>query len=265
MRRFALLGLAILWLVPGCAGAPGSVRLGAPLDLTHPFDAEAIYWPTEEGFVLERGFAGRTEAGLWYAANRFRAAEHGGTHLDAPIHFAERRRSVDEIPVTQLVAPGVVVDVSAACARDRDHAAGVAELRAFESQHGPIPDGAIVLLRTGFGRFWPDRVRYLGTAARGEQGVAELHFPGLGADAARWLLEERRVRAVGIDTASIDRGVSATFETHRVLAERNVPAFENLANLERLPPRGFWVVALPMKIRGGTGAPLRAVALLPED
>jgi kynurenine formamidase len=235
----------------------------ALVDLTHVFDAETVYWPTEEGFVLERGSAGVTAGGYYYEAHRFHAAEHGGTHLDAPIHFAAGRSTVDALPVEKLVGPAVVVDVSAACAKDRDYAVSVADLEAFEAAHGRIEDGSIVLLRTGWGRFWPDRARYLGTAERGQAAVAKLHFPGLGAAAARWLVAERRIHAVGIDTASIDPGVSTTFEAHRALSEHDVPALENLAQLELLPPRGFDVTALPMKIGGGSGAPLRAIAIVP--
>jgi kynurenine formamidase len=235
----------------------------ALVDLTHAFDAETVYWPTEEGFVLERGSAGVTQAGYYYEAHRFRAAEHGGTHLDAPIHFAKGQATADEVPLERLFASAVVVDVSAACARDPDYAVSVADLEAFEAAQGRIPEGSIVLLRTGWGRYWPDRARYLGTAERGSAAVAKLHFPGLGAEAARWLAAERRIGAVGIDTASIDPGVSRTFEAHRALFERDVPAIENLAQLELLPPRGFEVAALPMKIAGGSGAPLRAVAIVP--
>jgi kynurenine formamidase len=250
----------------GCAAPSADPLAGARLvDLSHAFDADTIFWPTEQGFVLERGFAGRTEQGYWYEAHRFRTAEHGGTHLDAPAHFAEGRSHVDAVPIERLVGPAVRVDVSEACAANQDHAVGLEDLRGFERAHGAIPEGAIVLLHTGFGRFWPDRARYLGTAERGPAAVAKLHFPGLDAQAARWLVEERRIRAVGLDTASIDPGVSTRFETHRVLAEAEVPALENLANLERLPSRGFSVVALPMKIRGGSGGPLRAIAIVPTD
>jgi kynurenine formamidase len=167
--------------------------------------------------------------------------------------------------VGQLVGPAVAVDVSEACARDRDHEIAREELLAWEAAHGEIPRGAIVLLRTGFASRWPDRAAYLGTDERGPAAVASLHFPGLGADAARWLVEARAIRAVGIDTASIDRGTSTRFETHQALFAANVPAFENVAALDALPARGFRVVALPMKIRGGSGAPLRIVALVPEE
>jgi kynurenine formamidase len=248
-----------------CARGPEDPFARATLvDLTHSFDSETIYWPTEEGFVLERGFAGRTLQGYWYEANRFRSAEHGGTHLDAPVHFAEGHPTTDAIPLARLVGPAVRVDVSEACAADRNHAVSIADLEAFEEAHGRIPDGAIVLLYTGFGRFWPDRARYLGTAERGPQAVPLLRFPGLAPEAALWLVHERRIRAVGLDTASIDPGVSTRFATHVALFENDVPAFENLANLDQLPPRGFSLVALPMKIRGGSGGPLRAIAVVPR-
>lgn len=261
-RTLAAIALSLAAsLAPRAAQSEESPR--TLVDLTHPFDAGTIYWPTEEGFVLERGAAGMTGGGYYYEAHRFRSAEHGGTHLDAPIHFAAGRRSTDAIPLEQLVGPAVVVDVTRACDADRDHAVTLADLAAFETAHGRIPDGAIVLLRTGFARFWPDRARYLGTAERGATAVEKLHFPGLSEAAARWLVAERRVHAVGIDTASIDPGISKRFETHQALFTQDVPAFENLANLDRLPPRGFEVVALPMKIAGGSGGPLRAIAIVP--
>jgi kynurenine formamidase len=121
-----------------------------------------------------------------------------------------------------------------------------------------------VLLRTGFSRHWPDAARYLGTSERGEQAVPKLHFPGLHPDAAKWIVANRPIKAIGIDTASIDFGQSTLFESHRTLYAHNIPAFENLTSLERLPVRGAFMVALPMKIKGGSGAPLRAIAIVPR-
>jgi kynurenine formamidase len=263
------LGLALaLALAAGCKAGPGEIAPGAPprgtpVDLTHPFDADAIFWPTEEGFVLEHGFAGVTERGFYYAAHRLRLAEHGGTHVDAPSHFHEGGTPVDRIPLRRLVGPAAVVDVSEACAADADYAIGVEDLRRFEARHGAIPEGALVLFHTGFAQHWPDRAAYLGTAMRGPEATRALRFPGLAPEAARWLVEERHVAAVGIDTASIDPGRSQDFESHRILAAAGIPAFENLANLEQLPPTGATLVALPMKIAGGSGGPLRAVAFVP--
>jgi kynurenine formamidase len=253
-----------IWLLIGVSvAASASAQSQRIVDLTHPFDSEAVYWPTEEGFVLEPGTAGVTEAGYYYEAHRFRSAEHGGTHIDAPIHFFEQRWTVDEIPLEHLVGVAIRVDVRGPCAADRDYRVDVDDFRRWEKRHGRIPQGAIVLIDTGFARHWPNRVAYMGTAERGTAAVAQLHFPGLHADAARWLIEARRIHAVGLDTPSIDHGPSRMFETHRVLFEANVPAFENLANLDALPATGFEVTALPMKIRGGSGAPLRAIAVVP--
>jgi kynurenine formamidase len=260
----SLAGLVLALACAGSGNAGDPFARAKVVDLSHAFDADTVFWPTEpEGFVLESVFQGRSEGGYWYEANRFRTAEHGGTHLDAPVHFGEGRRAVDAIPVERLAGPSVRVDVSAACAADPDHAVTVAELRAFEAEHGPIPDGALVLIYTGWSRFWPDRGRYLGTERRGPDAVAALRFPGLSAEAARWLAGERRVRAVGIDTASLDPGASTDFAAHQALAAAEVPGLENLTGLDRLPARGFSVVALPMKIRGGSGAPLRAIAVVP--
>lgn len=237
---------------------------GAWVDLTHAFGDDTLVWPTSDRFELEVLSARRTDAGYWYAANRFATAEHGGTHVDAPVHFAEGRASVDAIPVEQLMGPACVVDVTDACAADRDHQVTVDELRAWEARHGRMPADALVLLRTGFAAHWPDAAAYLGTAERGRQALPSLSFPGLHPDAAAWLVGERAIAAIGLDTASIDHGPSTTFASHVVLSEAGVPIFENVARLDALPEAGAWVVALPMKIEGGSGGPLRIVAWVPD-
>jgi kynurenine formamidase len=246
------------------ACASPTLPTGSLVDLTHPFDEDTIYWPTEEGFVLERGPSGLAPEGYHYEAHRFRSAEHGGTHLDAPIHFREGGASLDQIPLERLLGPAVAIDVTAACARNRDYQVDVGDLQSWEAIHGEIPRGAIVLLRTGFARFWPDRERYMGSAARGPEAAARLHFPGLHPQAAHWLATQREVRAVGIDTPSIDHGPSREFWSHRALFEADALVFENVARLDALPARGFSVVALPMLIRGGSGGPLRIIAILPD-
>ena len=223
-----------------------------------------MFWPTTaQRWVLNKEAEGETAGGYYYSANNFASAEHGGTHIDAPVHFAKGKLSVDRIPLDSLIAPAIVIDVTDASARDADYQITAEDLQNFESQHGPIPSGTIVLLKTGFASRWPDAQRYLGTAERGEAAVARLHFPGLHPSAAEWLVSNRSVKAVGIDTASIDYGQSTLFETHRTLMGRDIPALENLASLDRLPPTGAFLIALPMKIGGGSGAPLRAVALIP--
>jgi kynurenine formamidase len=257
-RATAIAAIAIFC----AASASAQFPKGKTVDLSYAYDDQTIYWPTEKGFTLEKRADGVTEKGYYYSANAFCSPEHGGTHIDAPIHFFAGRHTVDEIPVDRLMGEGVVVDVSAACAKDRDYRVTGADFAAWEKRHGRIPEGAIVFLRTGFGKFWPDRVKYMGTDERGEQAVAKLHFPGLDPEAAKWLAGERRIKAVGLDTPSIDYGQSTGFETHITLFERNVPALENVANLDMLPEKGFYVIALPVKIRGGSGGPVRIVAIL---
>jgi len=243
--------------------APFDLARARIVDLSHSFDAKTPYWPTApSGFELKTVHKGKTPAGFFYSAYSFCAPEHGGTHLDAPSHFAEGARSTDEVPVAQLVAPGVVIDVSAKAAADPDYRLTVADVRAFEGRHGPVPAGAILLLRTGWSARWPDRKRYLGDDTPGD--ASRLHFPSFGREAAELLVRERKVGALGVDTASIDYGPSADFAVHQVAAAANVPGLENLARLDRLPETGAWIVALPMKITGGSGGPLRVIALLRE-
>ena len=235
---------------------------GTVIDLSHPFDSETVYWPTAEGFRLEKDFEGVTDQGYYYAANRFSTAEHGGTHIDAPIHFAKGRHTVDQIPLEQLMGQAIVVDVTKQCEKNPDYQITVEDFKRWEGAHGSIPKGAIVLLRTGYGKYWPDREKYMGTDERGAEAVAKLHFPGLHKDAAQWLVANRSIKAIGLDTPSIDYGQSTLFESHRTLFDKNIPALENLANLDKLPFKDFTVIALPMKIRGGSGGPLRAVAII---
>jgi kynurenine formamidase len=233
------------------------------IDLTHDFSSATIYWPTAKPFKLEIVSAQQTPAGYYYAANNFSAAEHGGTHLDAPIHFAEGKWTADQIPLERLVGPAIVVDVRPQSDSSPDYRINPAAMDQWERDNGRIPEGTIVLFRTGWGRRWPDRAAYLGTAQTGPGAASELHFPGIDSAAASRLVE-RRVRAVGIDTPSIDYGQSTSFLAHRILFQANIPAFENVANLDRLPATGSFVVALPMKIKGGSGGPLRIVAVIAD-
>lgn len=234
------------------------------MDLSHTFDQTTVFWPTAESFRLDKVADGVTPDGYYYAANNFFTSEHGGTHLDAPVHFSQGAQAVDQIPLDRFFGEAFVVDVVAKADASADYQVTADDIQQAERAHGPIPVGAILLLRTGFSRRWPDAAKYLGTSQRGADAVKQLHFPGLHADAARWLVANRQIKAIGIDTASIDYGQSTLYESHRTLYQRNIPAFENLANLDRLPPRGAYVIALPMKIGGGSGAPLRAVAILPR-
>ena len=233
------------------------------VDLTHSFDEQTLYWPTSPtGFKFERLAHGPTEGGWFYSAGAISAPEHGGTHLDAPIHFAEGKQTTDQIPLDRLVAPAVVIDIAERASADPDYRLTRDDVLAFERQHGTINPGMIVLLRTGWSRRWPNRMAYLGDSTPGD--ASRLHFPSYGEDAARLLVSERRVAALGADVASIDYGQSKDFIVHRVAAEQNVAGLENLGQLEELPVRGATIMALPMKIKGGSGGPLRAIALVPR-
>jgi kynurenine formamidase len=255
----------ILALAAVCISVSASAQdlgKGRWIDLTHAFNERSVYWPTAKMFTKTEVFHGHTKGGWFYSAYDFAAAEHGGTHIDAPIHFAENRNTVDRVPLGQLIGPGIVIDVVRQAAADVDYRVRASDIRAFEAKHGRIPAGAIVLLNTGRAKFYADRARYMGTAERGAKAVAKLHFPGLGVDAAE-LLIARRIGAVGIDTPSIDYGQSKTFAAHVKLMTNNIPAFENVADMSDLPATGATIVALPMKIEGGSGGPLRIVALVP--
>ncbi len=232
------------------------------IDLTYAFDENTIFWPTQEGFQLIEDFHGVTEKGYFYSSYGFKTAEHGGTHLDAPNHFYENRFTSDEIPLESLIGNAVVIDASEECEKDRDYLFGVTDFEKWEGQNGKIPEGSIVLLKSGYGKYWPDREKYMGTDERGEAAVAKLHFPGLSEEGAKWLVNERSIKAVGIDTPSIDYGQSKFFKSHVFLCGNNIPIFENVANLDLLPHKGFEVIALPIKIKGGSGGPARIIAIL---
>jgi len=259
MRHLSLL-LFFIFAVPVMAQRAPSLPSGRVVDLSHPFDANTVYWPTAEPFKLETDFEGVTDKGYFYSAYRYSAAEHGGTHIDAPVHFAKGHYTVDAIPLEQLMGNGIVIDVTTQCAANRDYLVSVADFENWERRNGRIAPGTIVFLRTGFAKYYPDRKMYLGTNERGADAVPKLHFPGLDPAAARWLTQNRSIKAIGLDTASIDRGQSTLFESHRALFEANIPALENVANLDQLPVKGFSVIALPMKIKGGSGGPVRIVA-----
>ena len=232
------------------------------IDLSHAYSDETVYWVTAEEFELDTVFKGETDKGFYYCANNFSTAEHGGTHIDAPIHFAEKGQTVDEIPLEKLIGPAIKIDVSSKTYNNSDYLIKIDDLLEWEnSERIKIPNGSIVLLETGFSKYYPDKIKYMGTDERGEDAVKNLHFPGLSKEAAKWLVEKRDINAIGIDTPSIDYAQSEYFESHVILLSQNIPAFENLTNLDKLPNIGFEIIALPMKIQGGSGAPLRIVAI----
>jgi kynurenine formamidase len=257
--------VAVLSHVALSSGSAQTIDLAKSriVDLTHPLNERTLYWPTSPStFELERLAHGQTAGGYFYSANTFSAPEHGGTHLDAPIHFSERGQTSDQIPLDRLMGPAVVIDVSTKTTSDPDYRLTPDDVSEFERRHGRIAAGTIVLLRTGWSRHWPNRKAYFGDDTPGD--ASRLHFPGYGTEAARLLVEQRRVAALGIDAASIDYGPSTDFMVHRIAAAANVPGLENLTALDQLPATGAVLIALPIKIEGGSGGPARVVALVPR-
>ena len=234
------------------------------VDLTHALNAKTLYWPTSPTtFKLDQLSFGPTPGGWFYSAYAFSAPEHGGTHIDAPIHFGEGHLTVDRLPVDRLIGAAVVIDVTAKTRNDADYRLTRDDVLAFERTHGRIPAGAMVLLRTGWSTRWPDRKSYLGDDTPND--ASKLHFPSFGVEAARLIIQERRASVIGVDVASIDYGPSQDFMVHRIAAAADVPGLENLTNLNLLPATGALVFALPMKIEGGSGGPVRVVAVVPKQ
>ncbi len=262
MSRYLLAGIMLVTFTRCALGLElADYRL---VELTHPYNAETIYWPTSPSrFELTKLAFGDTKGGWFYSANTLSTPEHGGTHLDAPIHFSANGNAVHEIPLENLIGPAVLIDITEKTHNDPNYRLSVADVRAFEAQHGVIVAGTIVLLRTGWSERWPDTAAYLGDATPGD--ASHLAFPSFGEDAARLLVEERGVVLLGVDTASIDYGASKDFPVHRITGAKNVAGLENLTGLEQLPPDGFTLLALPMLVEGGSGAPVRAVALVSDD
>ena len=260
MTRLAWAVVVVLASAPALCAAAIDIDPAKVIDLSHGFGPETIYWPTAKHFTLEEVSKGDV-GGHWYEANNFCAAEHGGTHMDAPAHFARGGATTDRVPVTAGIGPLVKVDVHAQADQNPDYRLTADDLHAWERANGPIPRGAIVVMDSGWAARWPDPQRYLGTAAAGD--TANLHFPGFSREAVEFLVHERDINAIGVDTPSIDYGPSQDFIVHQILNGANKPGFENLANLARVPPHGATLIALPMKIEGGSGGPVRAIALLP--
>ncbi len=233
------------------------------VDLSHSYGEDTLYWPTSPTAFDKKELAfGMTDDGWFYAAYSICTPEHGGTHIDAPIHFAQDGNSTEKIPLENLLAPAVVIDVSEIAATDRNYRLTREDITRFESDHGRIAAGSIVLLRTGWSQYWPDAIAYLGDDTPGD--ASKLQFPGYGEVASRILAEDRGVAILGVDSASVDYGKSQDFIVHRVAAARGVSNLENLTNLDQVPATGAIILALPMKIEGGSGGPVRVVALVPK-
>lgn len=259
----------LLFVMAACTSKPRSGTLNTDIkwiDLTHSFDSTTLYWPNNtKPFLHSTDAEGFTQQGYYYSSYSICTPEHGGTHLDAPIHFAAGKYTADQIPLSSLTGAAVVIDVADKALANRDYLIQKEDILKWEEKNGRIGDSTIILFKTGYGQFYPNREKYFGSAKTGPEALSELHFPGIDPAAAAWLVKERKVKAVGLDTPSLDFGQSKEFKAHQILMGNNVPGFENLANLHLLPPKGIYVVALPMKIGKGSGGPLRIIAAKTEE
>jgi kynurenine formamidase len=231
----------------------GKLRI---VDLAWPLNRQSAYWPGDNYQPFElHTIATLEKDGVLSKA--FSSPEHLGTHLDAPNHFERNQPSVDRIPPEQLFGPGVVIDVSGPVGNDPDYRLSLDDVRRFEQTHGNIPTGAVVLVHTGWSQFWNNRTRY-----QNQDVMGRMHFPGFSAQAVQFLVDQRQVRGVGLDTMSVDYGLSRDFVVHHALGKAGRFGLENLARLDKLPPRGFYLFVAPMKIETGSGGPARVFAVI---
>lgn len=258
--------VALLMGLAGCSASDGDgdVPLSAlfaddvtVLDLTHAVSARSPFWPgpsaspfTHDTLVAHDDGAPRMAA--------YRVPEHFGTHFDAPVHGAMGLASVDEVAVRELLGPVVVVDVAAQAAADPDYAVSTDDIRSWEARHGPVPPGSIVLMRSGWASRWG-----LGDAYYNQDADGRLHFPGFSEEAARYLVEERDIAGIGVDTGSVDPGVADGFPAHAVVNGSGRYHLENLASLEAIPEAGASLIVAPIKIEGGSGGQVRVFAVVP--
>jgi kynurenine formamidase len=237
----------------GTVAQPGGYR--AIVDLTHAINGQVPKFDPAEA-----GFQARTLQTIekdGYLARYISLPEHFGTHIDAPAHFARGLWTVDQIPAERLLAPLVLIDVHDKVRGNPDYQLSVEDIAAWEHVNHQIPLAAVVMLRTGWGARWNSAKTYRNADAKGV-----MHFPGFSLDAAKFLVEARQALGLGIDTLSVDYGPSTDFPVHRYTLPQSLYHLENVANLEHVAPTGAIVVVAPMKIDGGSGGPVRILALL---
>lgn len=255
VTAFAALLIAVLALASPAQSDNLRQRLIATkvIDLSHPMYEGMAFWPGGVPFKMTR----LVDYHQGYRLHKFEVGENTGTHVDAPGHFVEGKRWINEIPLTDLVVPAVVINVQDKVAQNQDYQLSADDVRAWEAEHLAIRGGTLVILNTGWYNRFIDHDRY---ANKDADGV--MHFPGYGKDAAE-LLVERNVVGIGIDTLSLDYGRATVFETHLVMLGADKYQIENLANLDALPPTGATVVIGLLNVREGTQAQARILALLP--
>ena len=224
------------------------------VDLTHTMSPDFPTFLGVPGIEMQKQFDLNKDGFNLYW---WRIVEHAGTHLDAPIHFSENGATADQLSVSSLVVPLAVIDVSAQAATNADHQMSRADLAMYEEQHGRIPDNACVAMHAGWGRYAADEAKFAGKDAAGI-----FHFPGVAPDAAQWLLTERKVAGLAVDTLSLDHGPSKDFKTHTLWLPSGRWGLECVANLDQVPLAGATLVVGAAKVKGATGGPARLMALV---
>jgi len=235
---------------------PDAAGFHAVVDLTHTINEKVPTFELSEKSPYEATTVGTLEKNQYFARN-ISLPEHFGTHMDAPAHFARGMWTIDQVPPERLVAPLVVLDVSANVKNHPDYLVSVQDIAGWEHINGQIPPGAVVMVRTGWDGRWDSVRDFRNADARGI-----MHFPGYSLEAAKFLVAGRDVFGLGIDTLSADCGSSTDFPVHHYALAHSVYQLENVANLDRVPSTGAIVVVAPMKLEGGSGSPARILALV---
>ncbi|KAH9489814.1 hypothetical protein Btru_036392 [Bulinus truncatus] len=237
-------------------------RFCVVIDLSHALDTSSIRYPTDPEFIftiLTRGFE---PEGYWLELNKFETPEHIGTHLDAPSHFAKGNWRVHEIPTERLVGPGVVIDIRRQVAKDPDYRLNVADILRWERLYGPIPDGAIVFMWSGWDVRYPNKSLTFNTNTPDD--LSTWHFPGFHQAAVTWLVQKRNVSMIGVDTPSVDYAKTVKYDVHQIMCTASKMGLENVNNLGLVPPSGSFIVALPVKLFNGSGSPVRIIAMFDD-
>ena len=225
------------------------------IDLSHKLNANVPAYGGERDLWRYEKMADYERDG--YAAGAFRVPEHFGTHVDSPGHFIKGRETIDRIDAKKLIAPAVVIDVSAKVKANPDYQLTIEDIQNWERK-GAIPRGAAVLLLTGWGERWQDADKY-----RNADKAGVMHFPGYSRQAIEYLVKNAKVVALGIDTLSIDYGPSKDFAGHHVSHGFSLYHLENLASLDKLPARGAAIFVGALPIENGSGSPARVLAIAP--
>lgn len=237
------------------SGSLYSIRYTGVVNLSHVLHPGMPQWPGDP--TLEYHTVARISRDGYYLRG-FSVGEHSGTHMNAPGSFHERGVSIDGYSPRSLVAPAIVLDLRRKAAADPDCTLTLGDIQDWERDYGPVPQGSVVLLNTGWAERWNTPCRFFN---RDESGA--FHFPGFGLEAVRFLVERRRVAGIGIDTHGVDGGQDDDFVVNRLVLQQPRIVLENLANLEQLPPLGATLVIGVLALEGGSGSPASVLAFVP--